>query len=254
MVLIVVFSFGCKKSVDIDGTKLDSLENDTKETPIEPSPLPAETPPAPIPEPAVIPVNESIPAENITINETVNQTITPPQIIVADSSVDDSGNTKLVSIFNVSGVKKMKYRFVKNGTFFVAETSIIEDSIDEKLVWKLISEYTLNGATIVETQWVDKDSTKCIKGTLIFNGAQSEAACPIFGPTGTSRTSRNIDHIGYQTINTALGELKDVAKYVGNNVTYWAQTGKPVPVKYAVSDGRYEGTNLILTAELESWS
>jgi len=211
-------------------------------------------PPALIPEPtpeppAVVPEQN----EPIVENQTVNETVPPVQEASIDANLTEQGDTPLTELFNFDKSKRVVFRKVTYDKGFpnLMETTsnVAEDTLNGVARWKVAMVYIENGVDVSETIWLSKESLLCAAYERVYNNTKTNS-CPVLGPFGISRTSKNAQKLGNENIIVALGTFDNTPKYEGDSVTYWKTNDKPFPLKYVIKNG----SNVDTTYELVSYT
>ena len=206
--------------------------------------------PEPTPEPPVV-----VPEQNdsTVVNQTVNETVPPIQEASIDANLTEQGDTPLTELFNFDKSKRVVFRKVTYDKGFpnLIETTsnVAEDTQNGIARWKVATVYIENGVDVSETIWLSKESLLCAAYEKVYNNTKTDS-CPILGPYGSGRTSKNVQRLGNENIIVALGSFDNTPKYEGDSVIYWKTNDKPFPLKYVIKNG----FNVEATYELVSYT
>lgn len=206
------------------------------------------TPQPPVPEPPVV-----APEPPATPPPVVNETPPPPPADL-DANLSSSGDFAVKSLFEFDKSKKVTMRKVTydKGYPNIVDTTgnVAEDSRDGAVMWKMVTGSIESGNDVIETIWLSKEALVCHGYEKTVQGTVVSTACPLLGPFGSGRTSKNVKFDGYQNIIVSLGTFDGAKKYEGDNVTYWKLDEKPFPIKYVINNG----SNVQETFELTGWT
>ncbi|TAL51963.1 MAG: hypothetical protein EPN86_05595 [Nanoarchaeota archaeon] len=228
-----------------------------KKQPVQPTP-PQEQPPVapPAQPPTVPPSEEKQPYPPNNKSAPPQETNPPPAPVqaVLDANLSSSGDFAVKSLFEFDKSKKMTMRKVTydKGYPNIVETTgnVAEDSRDGAVMWKMTTGSIESGNDVVETIWLSKEALVCHGYEKTVQGTVVSTTCPLLGPFGSGRTSKNVKFDGYQNIIVSLGTFDGAKKYEGDNVTYWKLDEKPFPIKYVINNG----SNVQETFELTGWT
>ncbi len=213
-------------------------------------------PPEAIPPPVTPPPEVAPPPPEVAPPEVIP---TPPEVVVPpatdtlDAQLASDGDVPMTTLFGFGNASKVIFRSVSYERGFPDLTEITMRKTDETYQgiarWKIITTYQKNGVEVAETMWLSPDTLVCRGAAKSVNGTEINMACPVLGPFGTSRTSRNVQLLGNENIIVSLGQFDNTPKYSADNTTYWSASGKAFPIKYVVNNG----SNIFGTYELVGW-
>jgi hypothetical protein len=150
-------------------------------------------------------------------------------------------------LYKFGSVHSYKYEITSTAggqtTKMNLSTSITSDTVDGVAAWLQQTDMTVQGVAVTSKTWVDKVAYKCLRTMTVMNyGGQNieqPGQCPTEGPNSAARTETTtpqVTFLGSESVTVPAGTFT-ADKYSLENVTYWATSSVPMPLKVSYSDG-----------------
>lgn len=121
---------------------------------------------------------------------------------------------------------------------------ISSDSVNGTAAWLQETTMSTQAGNVVTKMWLDKSSYRCLKITTVMDiaGQHTEQAsdCPAEGVnSGAQTTQPQLTKTGIESVTVPAGTFS-CDKYTVEGMTFWTNSGVPVPVKYTAGDATME--------------